>query len=64
MPLLLNDNYVNRRKYRNNLKEMQDFPCEFEQMVIKCNILPSASYKYLSKGQTDTAQRACLSIYK
>lgn len=42
---------------------MQDFPCEFEQMVSKCNILPSTFYKYLSKGQTVTAQGACLSIY-
>jgi hypothetical protein len=37
MPLLLNDNYVNRRKYINKLKEMQDFPCEFEQIVSGCN---------------------------
>ena len=52
MPLLLNDNYVNRRKYRNKLKEMQDFPCEFEEIVSGCNGFAIYILQMLGLGKT------------
>ncbi len=36
---------------------MQDFPCEFEQIVGKCNILPSIFYKCFRKRHCEMTNK-------